>query len=136
MLGTLTSATRLAPGWWPSLLPGRLRDQAFVPTIVRELGGHESRAVLAAAASLGRFTSRSWVGELAKPAVVVATLHDGLVPLHRQRKLAASLAAPVVELAGNHFVAHNAPVALASAILDAVDLLPRRLRATRRSSAA
>lgn len=128
VLGPLALASKLAPAWWPSILPSGVRHRGLLPTIVDEVGGHQSNAILAAAASLGAFTSRLWVGELCAPAVVVATLHDGLVPVHRQRKLAAALGAPVVEVDGNHFVAHRHPDRLGAAILEAVDLLPRRAR--------
>lgn len=128
MLGGLAAASHLAPDFWPSLLPAVLREWRALPATVSELGGHQSRAVLAAAASLGTFTSRAWLNELRAPAVVVTTLHDGLVPLRRQRKLAAGLGAPIVAVEGNHFVAHRNPAALASAILDAIALLPRRPR--------
>ena len=132
LLGTLTAASHLTPDWWPSLLPSAVRG--FLPTLVGELGGHQSRAVLAAAASLGTFTSRSWVADLNTPAVVVVTRHDTLVPVRRQRKLAASLDAPVVEVDGTHFVAHRNPAALATGIIEAIDLLPGR-RSRKRKAA-
>ncbi|HMG41965.1 MAG TPA: alpha/beta hydrolase [Acidimicrobiales bacterium] len=133
LLGTLTAASHLTPDWWPSLLPSAVRG--FLPTLVRELGGHQSRAILAAAASLGTFTSRAWVAELTPPAVVVVTQHDKLVPVHRQRKLAASLDAPIVELPGHHLIPHRNPLALATAISAAIALLPRRPRIRRRKAA-
>ena len=131
LLASLATASRLTPGWWPSLLPSSLREKHVLPAVLDEIGGHESRAIIAAAASLGTFTSRAWVEELCAPAVVVATTRDRLVPVRRQRKLAASLRAPIVEVDGNHFVAHGNPAALAVAILQAIDLLPRRVRKPR-----
>ncbi|HEY8545147.1 MAG TPA: alpha/beta hydrolase [Acidimicrobiales bacterium] len=134
VLGGLAVATHLTPDWWPSLLPPVLRERSFVPPLVGELGGHQSRAVLAAAASLGTFTSREWIGDVTVPSAVVVTRHDGLVPVRRQRKLAEALGAPVVEVDGNHFVAHRHPDRLAEALLQAVDLLPRRPRKPRSPS--
>jgi pimeloyl-ACP methyl ester carboxylesterase len=136
VLGSLAAVSHLTPDPWPAILPGFVRDRGFLPVLVGELGGHQSRAVLAAAASLGAFSSRTWAAELAAPAAVVVTGRDGLVPVHRQRKLAAALGAPVVEVDGNHFVAHRDPAALAAAIVEAVGLLPRPRRRPRRPKAA
>lgn len=94
------------------------------------------RTVIAAAASLGTFTSRDWVADLPAPAAVVATTQDRLVPLRRQLKLAAALDAPVVELDAGHLVPHQDPLALAAAMVAAVELLPRRARRRRFPRAA
>jgi 3-oxoadipate enol-lactonase len=77
----------LAPAVVP-VLPGRL---APVGWSLSELRRHEPSALLAAAASLGRFSSRAWVGDLDLPAAVIVHRHDRLVPARRQRKLAAAL---------------------------------------------
>jgi 3-oxoadipate enol-lactonase len=136
LLASLATASRLTPVWWPSVLPSALREKRVLPGVLDEIGGHETRAVLAAAASLGTFTSRAWIEDLCAPAVVVATMHDRLVPVRRQEKLAASLRAPIVEVDGNHFVAHRNPKAFGAAILQAIDLLPRRARKARSRTAA
>jgi len=99
------------------------------------VGRFDNRAWLAAAASLGTFTSREWIHELYTPATVVVTMQDALVPPRRQRKLAACLAAPVVELDGGHLVPHSDPRALTDAILFAIERLPRRARRARRHAA-
>jgi pimeloyl-ACP methyl ester carboxylesterase len=124
-------ASRLSPGL-PDVVPESLRHHGLLGTLVDELGGHQTRALVAATAALGRFTSREWIDELTAPAAVVATDGDGIVPVRRQLKLAASLDAPVVHLDGHHLVAHSDPDALAAAMLEAVDLLPRRVRSRRR----
>lgn len=118
---SLPGVRRRAP-WWPRL-PGR---------VLAELGGHERSAILAAAASLGTFTSRAWIGDLSVPAVVVATTQDRVVPLRRQRKLAAALDAPVLEIDAGHFVARRDPHALTGAITAAA----RRLLSSRPSPRA
>jgi 3-oxoadipate enol-lactonase len=135
MLAPLALASRLTPPV-PSLLPDAIRHHHLLGDLVSEVGGHERRALVAAAASLGAFTSREWVGELRVPSVVVATAQDGLVPLRRQLRLADCLGAPVVELDGGHFVAHGDPAALATALLAAIGRLPRKARAPRRRTAA
>ncbi|HEV7761926.1 MAG TPA: alpha/beta fold hydrolase [Acidimicrobiales bacterium] len=124
-LGLTTFASRFTPA-----IPAARLRAPWVPrlagTLVAELGGHEQRALLAAAASLGTFTSRDWVADLTAPAVVVATTRDRVVPPRRQQKLAASLGAPVIELAAGHFVPRTDPHALATAIVSAARALPRR----------
>jgi 3-oxoadipate enol-lactonase len=78
---------------WPTLpavpvLPGALRPVGWA---LSELRRHEPAAVLGAAASLGRFTSRDWVHQIDKPASVLVHRRDRLVPARRQHKLADSL---------------------------------------------
>jgi 3-oxoadipate enol-lactonase len=135
LLAPIALASRLTPPV-PDLLPEALRPHRLLGALAMELGRHERRAMVAAANSLGSFTSRDWVCDLPTPAAVVVTTQDGLVPPRRQRRLAECLRAPVVELDGHHFVPHSNPKALARAILEAVDLLPRRSRRRRRPVAA
>ena len=127
LLAPVALAGRMAPQV-PTFLPDALRHHGRFGELVDELSGHERRAMVAAASSLGAFTSRGWVAGLAAPAAVVVTLRDGLVPPHRQRRLAECLGAPVVELDNHHFVPHSDPVGLAEAIVEAVRLLPRPAR--------
>ena len=129
-LAPLALASRLAPHL-PPLVPDGLRRHTLLGQLVAEMSGHERRALVAAAASLGTFTSREWVCDLTTPAAVVVMLQDTLVPVRRQRKLAECLDAPVVELDAGHFVPHTDPAGLAAAVLEALALLPRRSRRTR-----
>jgi pimeloyl-ACP methyl ester carboxylesterase len=124
-LGLTTLASRLAPAV-PAVRLRAPRVPRPAGTLATELGGHEQRALLAAAASLGTFTSREWVADLAAPAVVVVTTRDRVVPPRRQQKLATSLGAPVIELAAGHFVPRTDPHALATAIVSAIRSLPLR----------
>jgi pimeloyl-ACP methyl ester carboxylesterase len=127
LLAPIALASRLTPPV-PNFLPEALRPHRFLGVLALELGRHERRAMVAAANSLGSFTSRDWVCDLPVPAAVVVTLQDGLVPPRRQRKLAECLRAPVVELGTHHFAPHSDPRGLAHAILEAITLLPRRRR--------
>jgi pimeloyl-ACP methyl ester carboxylesterase len=91
-VGALAAAARfgptgLAPAFVP-VLPGQLRPVGWA---LSELRRHEPSALVAATAELGRFSSRAWVGEIDVPAAVVVHQRDGLVPPHRQRKLADAL---------------------------------------------
>jgi pimeloyl-ACP methyl ester carboxylesterase len=105
---------------WPALvpaLPGRLRSVSWA---LAELRRHEPAALLAAAAQLGRFTSRDWVHVLDVPATVIVHERDQLVPPRRQRKLAASLpGAEVLTLDADHLGASRSPEAFQQAIVDA-----------------
>jgi pimeloyl-ACP methyl ester carboxylesterase len=127
-LAPLALASRLTPNL-PAIVPDAVRHHRLLGELVDELSGHERRALVTAAASLGAFTSREWVCDLTTPAAVVVTTQDGLVPARRQRRLAECLGAAVVELEGSHFVAHADPDALATAVLSAVRRLPHRRRA-------
>jgi pimeloyl-ACP methyl ester carboxylesterase len=126
-LAPLAVASRLVPQL-PPLVPDVLRHHRLLGELVAEMGGHERRALVVAAASLGGFTSRTWVCDLTTPAAVVVTLQDTVVPVRRQRKLATCLDAPVVELDAGHFVPHSDPVALATAVLGACAHLPGAAR--------
>jgi pimeloyl-ACP methyl ester carboxylesterase len=128
-LGLTGLASRLSPSFRPDRLGALRRDR--LPGDLRELIGHEQRAILAAAVSLGTFTSRNWVADLAVPGVVVVTTRDRVVPVRRQQKLAKALDAPVVELDAGHLVPRTDPQGLAEAILDAARGLPKA-RARRR----
>lgn len=133
-LGLIAYGSRLSPSL-PEPARQRIHQAVFGPR-VDEIFHHERRSVLAAAASLGTFTSRDWIGELMAPAAVVVTMQDRLVPPRRQLKLAAALDAPVVELNAGHLVPHQDPTALAGAIVAAVERLPRRVRRRRLRTAA
>jgi 3-oxoadipate enol-lactonase len=89
----------LAPSVIP-VLPGGLRPLGWA---LAELRRHEPVGLLAAAAALGRFSSREWIGSIQPPAAVIVHTRDRLVPAHRQRKLADALPdASVVEVDLDH----------------------------------
>jgi len=68
-----------------------------------ELRGHVPATVIQAANALTRFASHDWIGSVDVPTAVVVTTRDDLVPVVRQRKLAASIpGAEVFEVDGDH----------------------------------
>jgi 3-oxoadipate enol-lactonase len=97
-MGVVAAASRIGPAaLLPQLipvLPGRLHPLGWALAEVRR---HEPAAVVAAAAALGRFTSRDWVGELDVPTTVLVHERDRLVPPRRQEKLGASIVGARVE---------------------------------------
>ena len=85
-----------------------------------EVRRHEPSAIVAAARALGRFTSRSWIGELDVPASVVVHTEDSVVPTRRQHKLAGSLTdAKVFVAEGDHLAVANDPACYVPVLLRA-----------------
>ena len=117
---------QLTPSIVP-VLPGGLRPVGWA---LAELRRHEPAAVLSAAAALGRFSSREWIGSLDMPAAVIVHTRDRLVPASRQRKLAAALppGATVIEVDADHMGVGRDPGLYAEALLDAHSSVARRAR--------
>jgi 3-oxoadipate enol-lactonase len=134
-LAGIAPAARLVPpiGRLPlPIFPG-LAGRAW--WALDEVRRHDPSAIVAAARSLGRFTSRAWVHELDAPATVLVHTEDTVVPTRRQHKLAASLAdAGVIEVAGDHLAVANDPERFVPALLQAHSSVRRRFEL--RSSAA
>ncbi len=75
-----------------------LRDRVY-----REFAGHNPASLIQATHALSGFSSRDWIGRVNVPAAGVVTTRDELVPLERQKKLAASIpGAEVFEVDGDH----------------------------------
>ena len=105
---------RLAPGAAQKRLVNRMLVRIEHPQLAdrvrEEFLGHEPATVIQAAESLTRFSSHDWIGEVDVPTSVVVTTLDEMVPVSRQRKLAASIpGAEVFEVEGDHdaCVAHD-----------------------------
>ena len=130
-LGAIAPAARLAPpfGVLPTpSLPGPLRRISWATSEIRR---HEAPAVLAAARELGRFTSRDWIHHLTVPTTVMVHTDDGIVPTHRQHKLAAALPdARTIEVHGDHLAVTNDPGHYVPALLRAHDSVIRRIATT------
>jgi 3-oxoadipate enol-lactonase len=82
---------------------------------------------------MGRFDARSWLRDVRVPAVVVATVHDVLVPVSRQRTLARALGAPVIAIEAGHLVALTNPRQLNGALQGALEIVAPSRRRRRRS---
>jgi 3-oxoadipate enol-lactonase len=75
-----------------------------------ELGRGDARRVLEAAAELGRFSSRTWIGGVDVPTSVIVAMNDQLVPVRRQLKLARSIDHAVAAFVdGDHYSVGSAP---------------------------
>ncbi|MEA2931534.1 MAG: hypothetical protein QOI56_319 [Actinomycetota bacterium] len=107
-----------------SALRARFAGSPLAPWAAAELGCHRPATMLAWAAALGRFSSRSWIAEVDVPTAVVVTSHDVLVPTARQLSLAAAIpGAQVVHLDGDHGVFITGPAAFAAALAEACRLV-------------
>jgi 3-oxoadipate enol-lactonase len=121
----LSTAIRVAPprlrrGLMNNAIAGRLGESPLARWAAYELGRNDPAAMMAAAAALGRFSSREWIGEVDVPAAVVLTMRDSLVPPHRQRKLAAAIPrATVHPVDADHGACAAAPHLFVPALLDA-----------------
>lgn len=67
---------------------GIVRDVRWA---VDEIAGHDPRAVIQAAAAIGRFDSSSWIGQIDVPTSVVVTTGDQIVSAIRQFRLARAI---------------------------------------------
>jgi 3-oxoadipate enol-lactonase len=63
---------------------------------------HSARDLAEAGRELGRFDSRPWLGSVRAPISVLITTRDELVPVHKQRALAAAAGASVFEAPLSH----------------------------------
>ena len=87
------------------VLGTRAMNPSLEGWLTHELQRSDWGAVLEAGAALGRFDSRSWIGEVDVPTAVVVTVRDGLVAPKRQMALARSIpGATVHPVQGDHTV--------------------------------
>jgi 3-oxoadipate enol-lactonase len=130
-LGLVVSGLRLAP--LPAMerlgeqIPEELVDPASRRWALDELRRHDVRSVLEAADTLGRFSSRDWIGGIDVPVSVVVTSQDRLVPPRRQVKLADAIPSAVIHVVeGTHLAAGTDPDEFADALVDACRLVADR----------
>lgn len=94
----------------------------------RELRQGDPAGLLSAMASLGRFRSTAWIGEVDVPVACVITTRDRTVPPSRQRRLAAAIpGATVYEVDGPHNVCATDPPRFLPAFLEACASVTSRL---------
>jgi 3-oxoadipate enol-lactonase len=75
-----------------------------------EMRAADPKRVLEAAAELGRYTSRDWIGDVDVPTSVIVTTEDQLVPVRRQLKLARSIDGVVATFVnGDHYTVGTVP---------------------------
>lgn len=136
-LGLVVSGLRFAP--LPSAeriaeqIPHELADAADRRWAIDEVRHHDVRTLLEAAETLGRFSSREWIGDIDVPVSVVVTSHDRLVPPRRQVKLAEAIPSAVIHVVdGAHLAAGTDPDIFAGTVVDACRLVFSRAARQRR----
>jgi len=125
---------RLAPSAAHERLLGRMLARVEHPELRdrlhRELAGHEPASVIQASHALTRFASHDWIGDVDVPASVIVTLRDELVPIDRQRKLAASIPdADVIEVDGDHSACVSRADLFVPALIEACRDVEHRIHA-------
>ena len=126
MLARLTPAQ--ARSWLTTQVYLQRKTEAWEQWAVDELTHHDWRMVLEAGRALGSFRSDGWLASIDVPVSVIVPDGDEVVPVHRQRAMAAALPdARVFEVAGGHDVAVSRPARFVPVLLDAVhSVLQRR----------
>ena len=93
-----------------------------------ELQRNDWTAILEAGRSLGRFDSRSWIGEVDVPSAVVPVMGDGLVAPRRQLALGRSIpGATIHPVQGDHTVCVTNPRRFVPVLLEACASVRERL---------
>jgi len=113
-MGALAVASRVTPAVArravASWILDRRQDSEAVEWVQHELQRNDWSQVLAAGAALGRFDSRSWLGEVDVPTAVVLTRFDRVVSPRRQANLARAIPGAVIyEVDGDHGVVAMQP---------------------------
>ncbi|GAC1537990.1 MAG: hypothetical protein NVS3B12_22590 [Acidimicrobiales bacterium] len=108
-------------------LARRATNEMYADWIIEEFRRSDVATILEAAATLGRFSSREWIGGVDVPVGVVATSLDSLVPVRRQIKLAMALPTATIHVSdGDHYLARDEQAGLVVAIEEALELVVRR----------
>ena len=106
----------------------RVSDGEHAEWMRAELLGTQPAAALSAMASVGRFRSTSWIGDVDVPTAVVVHQGDRTVPTRRQRGLAAAIpGAARFDIAGGHDAIITNHLAYVPVLAEACDSVAGRL---------
>lgn len=131
-LPVVSGAARIVPGnVWRRLgdrtIGRRVNGRPLSEWAASEMRRTSPVAVLEAAAALGSYSSRDWIGDVDVPTAVVVTTRDDLVPARRQRRLAESIpGATVVEVDGDHLVCVTGASRFVPKLVEACRLVTQR----------
>lgn len=112
-------------------IPRRNPVRAHSAWLLGEIRRNDPWMVSEAGRALSRFDARSFAAEIDVPTTVLLTTEDRLVPPRKQRQLATTLQAEVVELEADHFAPLQVPAEFAASTRRAVDSVASRLRVAR-----
>jgi 3-oxoadipate enol-lactonase len=103
-MGALGLALSIAPRWFwrTGMRRSRIRENERTAWLLSELMRHSARDIAEAGRELGRFDSRPWLQAVAAPVALVITTRDEIVPVRRQRELAAAARGEVFEAPIRH----------------------------------
>ena len=104
LMGLLRLELGLFPnGFWRAALRGMgLPDAAGTTWAGAELSRGNARDLAEAGRELGRYDGRAWLAELTQPRLVIVPVADTLVPVRKQRELAALVGVVPREVPGTH----------------------------------
>ncbi len=121
-LGLMGLFLSLAPrtAWRRGLRQAGMRENERTVWVESELLRHQARDLAEAGRELGRFDSRPWLGSVRPPVAVLITTRDELVPVHKQRELAAGARAQVFESPITHLEIAIHPEKYNPALLEAI----------------
>ncbi len=127
-LGMLGLSWSVAPRltWSMGMRPIRRRDARQAVWIESELMRHSARDIAEAGRELGRFDSRPWLESVQPPIAVLITTRDELVPVRKQRQLAAAARGPVFETPLRHMEVGWRREEYGPQLLAALDSVSRR----------
>ena len=109
--------------WGLGLRRAGLRHSERVGWIQSELMRHSVRDITEAGRELGRFDSRAWLPSVSVPIATVITARDEIVPVDKQRELAAAAGGPVFDAQISHMEVTTAGPRYNPALLQALDAL-------------
>jgi len=127
-MGALGLILSVAPraSWRRGLRRAGLPETPRTAWLHSELMRHSARDIAEAGRELGRFDSRPWLGSVSAPTAVLITTRDELVPVRKQRELAAAADARVFEAPVRHMEIVDHADAYNPALLEALEAVGAR----------
>jgi pimeloyl-ACP methyl ester carboxylesterase len=130
-MGGLGLALSLSPRrfWRIGMRRSGIRENERTAWLQSELMRHSAGDIAEAGRELGRFDSRPWLPSVTPPIAVVITTRDELVPVRKQRELAAAANAQVFEAAIRHLEVGWRTADFNPALIQAIAALSERTAA-------
>jgi pimeloyl-ACP methyl ester carboxylesterase len=114
---------------WSAVTAGVAPVHGFTAWAAREMLLQDRRAVVQAAAALGRYDAAEWIGDIDVPTTVLVHQRDQLVPPARQLQLAGMIAGSMTRFVDvDHFGIVRNPGLVLDALVDGVDDVVRAVR--------
>lgn len=127
-MGVLGLSLSLAPRafWRLGMRRAGIPEDERTVWVQSELMRHSARDIAEAGREIGRFDSRPWLRSIAAPIAVLVTTRDQIVPVRKQRELAAAAGGPVFESAIDHLDVTTRGPEYNPALLEALDAVAAR----------